>query len=103
DLDGQQLRFTVHSAAAGECGVRVMLAGKTVGQASCRLNEPATVGISTVDAWSPDHPTLYDLEFSLPQGDRVTSYFGLRKVEIRKDAAGFNRIFLNNHPLFGIG
>ena len=33
----------------------------------------------------------------------MKSYFGMRKVEVRKDAAGVNRIFLNNAPLFLIG
>ncbi len=33
----------------------------------------------------------------------MTSYFGMRKIEVRKDAAGVERIFLNNSPLFMIG
>jgi hypothetical protein len=28
--------------------------------------------------------------------DEVRSYFGLRKIEVKKDAAGVDRIFLNN-------
>ena len=54
-------------------------------------------------AWSPDSPTLYDLDVKLQDGDRVKSYFGMRKVEVRKDAAGFDRIFLNSQPQFLIG
>jgi beta-galactosidase/beta-glucuronidase len=103
DLDGNRLHLTVHSPSSGEFGVRIALAGKTVGQGTGQLNTPTDVLMSDIEPWSPDSPTLYDVEISLPEGDRVTSYFGMRKVEIRKDGAGYNRIFLNGSPLFGIG
>jgi beta-galactosidase/beta-glucuronidase len=103
DLDGNRVHLTVHSTSKGEYGVRLALAGRTVGQGTGQLNEATDVLVSDIAPWSPDSPTLYDVEISLPGGDRVTSYFGLRKVEVRKDSAGFNRIFLNGSPLFGIG
>jgi beta-galactosidase/beta-glucuronidase len=103
DLDGNRLRLEVHSPAKGEFGVRVALAGKTVGQTSGQLNQASEVLLTDIEPWTPDTPTLYDVEISLPEGDRVNSYFGMRKVEVRKDPAGFNRIFLNGSPLFGIG
>jgi hypothetical protein len=57
--------------------------------------------------WSPDHPHLYDLKVQLMEKedtvDEVASYFGMRKVEIRKDANGINRIFLNNEAVFNFG
>ena len=57
--------------------------------------------------WSPDHPYLYDLKVQLMEKedtvDEVASYFGMRKVEIRKDSNGINRIFLNNEALFNFG
>jgi beta-galactosidase/beta-glucuronidase len=103
DMDGNRLRLTVHSSSSGEYGVRIMLAGKTVGQGTGQLNQPLDVLVSDVEPWSPDSPTLYDVEVNLPEGDSVAGYFGMRKVEIRKDSAGFNRIFLNGSPLFAIG
>lgn len=45
--------------------------------------------------WEPANPALYDLEIELSNGDHVTTYFGMRKIEARD---GF--IFLNNHPLY---
>ena len=59
--------------------------------------------MSQVSTWSPDTPVLYDLEIALKGGDAVKSYFGMRKIEVRKDAAGVNRLFLNNQPVFQIG
>jgi hypothetical protein len=35
--------------------------------------------------------------------DSVTSYFGMRKIEVKKDESGINRLFLNNKPLFQYG
>ncbi len=57
--------------------------------------------------WSPDHPHLYDLKVQLLENedtlDEIESYFAMRKVEIRKDAQGINRIFLNNRAIFNFG
>ena len=61
------------------------------------------LALSQTELWSPDSPTLYDLEIALKSGDSVKSYFGMRSVEARADAAGANRIFLNHKPLFQIG
>lgn len=60
-------------------------------------------------SWSPDSPFLYDIEFSMfdKKGKKVTdhvkSYFGMRKVEVRKDKAGDPRIFLNGEEIFQYG
>jgi hypothetical protein len=103
DIDGNRLRLTAHATSAGEFDVRIALAGKTVGQGTGQLNQPLDVLVSDVEPWSPDSPTLYDVEVNLSEGDTVAGYFGMRKVEIRKDLAGFNRIFLNGSPTFSIG
>ncbi|MCA9242108.1 MAG: hypothetical protein KDA37_17980, partial [Planctomycetales bacterium] len=62
--------------------------------------------------WSPEAPHLYDLELSLSLDklgrmrevvDLVGSYFGMRKVELRKDDQGVPRIFLNDQAVFNFG
>ncbi|MCP4455882.1 MAG: glycoside hydrolase family 2 [Planctomycetes bacterium] len=58
--------------------------------------------------WSPDSPFLYDLQVTLKDRsghvvDRVDSYFAMRKIAVGKDAAGINRLLLNNEPLFQYG
>ena len=53
--------------------------------------------------WSPGCPHLYDLTVKLASGDRVKTYFGMRKVEMKK-VGKFQRVFLNNEELeFQIG
>jgi len=103
DLDGRKLRLTVRSGASGGFTAIARLAGKTEGQVSGKLNQPIELLLAELKPWSPDAPTLYDLDVSLATGDRVASYFGMRKIEVRKDAAGFERLFLNGEPLFHIG
>ena len=58
--------------------------------------------------WSPSDPFLYDLEVQLldQEGkvvDKVSSYFGMRKISLGKGEDGYTRLFLNNKPLFQIG
>src|ERR1019366_156135 len=103
DLDGRKLRLTVHSGSSGDFTALARLGGKTAGRVSGKLNQECVVPLSDVRPWSPDAPTLYDLDISLDSGDHVTSYFGMRKIEIRQDAAGIPRLFLNGQPLFMIG
>ncbi|MBS0027565.1 sugar-binding domain-containing protein [Chitinophaga sp. 22321] len=57
--------------------------------------------------WSPSDPFLYDLSIKVSQGkkivDEVTSYFGMRKIDIQKDDKGADRIFLNNKYTYNLG
>ncbi|MBN1845265.1 MAG: hypothetical protein JW810_06245 [Sedimentisphaerales bacterium] len=68
------------------------------------------VEIPNARCWSPEDPFLYDVTITLrrfndPQqvDDQVTSYFGMRKIEVKKDADGLNRLWLNNKVLFQYG
>lgn len=103
DLDGKQLRIDVHAAHPATFTATASLHGREVGRISGRTGSELRLPLRAIEPWSPDSPTLYDLQVKLSSGDTVQSYFGMRKVEVRKDAAGFNRIFLNNRPLFLIG
>ncbi|MGB4405476.1 MAG: sugar-binding domain-containing protein [Sphaerochaeta sp.] len=54
--------------------------------------------IDEIHYWSPESPSLYDVEISLEYEkaiDHVQSYFGMRKIEIQN---GY--ILLNNKPLY---
>jgi hypothetical protein len=57
--------------------------------------------------WETENPRLYDFQLSIIRGDKVidsvNSYFALRKVEIKADKKGFNRIFVNNKAVFQLG
>ena len=65
------------------------------------------IPIKKMKLWSPEDPYLYDLYVSLhwkgEETDFVKTYFGMRKVEIKKDHDGHDRIFLNNKYIFNLG
>ena len=52
--------------------------------------------------WSPEDPYLYDLEVTLPSGDRVESYFGMRKFSVMVHQ-GRRVLALNDQPCFQSG
>ncbi len=103
DVDGSKLRLSVHGSAAGEFTATATLRGRTVGRVTGETETDTAIPLDTLELWSPDTPVLYDLEVTLQTGDSVKSYFGMRKIEVRRDAAGINRLFLNNKPQFMIG
>ena len=112
DLDGKRLQIVVSCATGGSSGpescsdtftATAILQGRKIGAVSGKAGEATSVGLDRVEPWSPDSPTLYDLEVKLKSGDSVKSYFGMRKIEVAKDTSGYNRLFLNHHPVFQIG
>ncbi|WP_426582649.1 sugar-binding domain-containing protein [Mucilaginibacter sp. R-33] len=97
DVDRSLVNIEVRSA--GDALVEITVAGKRV---KGRSNTVITVQVKNARLWSPDDPYLYDLAIHLGK-DEVKSYFGMRKVEIKKDAKGFDRIFLNNKYTYNLG
>lgn len=57
--------------------------------------------------WSPDHPFLYDLKFEIIRDgkviDEAESYFAYRKISMKKDNEGIQRMMLNDEFLFQYG
>ncbi len=93
--------------------VRILAQGQVVAQAAIvdfdcvtGYSSPANIAIPHARSWSPDDPFLYDVELVYAAAgtqDRVRSYFGMRKIEVRRAPDGRDRIFLNNKPIFQYG
>ena len=93
------LAFDVRSPKFAKPEVTVEVAGVkgTTADGKVTLALPAPVRL-----WSPDAPNLYD--FTAACGaDTVRGYFGMRKIETRRDAKGVLRFFLNGEPVFLMG
>jgi hypothetical protein len=97
---------TIHLEAYDSKTARVKLttiAAKKDGKAG----EPIELSLLDPILWSPDRPHLYELKVELVDGDKVVdkvdSYFGMRKIEVKKDAEGVNRLWLNNKVVFQYG
>lgn len=75
------------------------------GREVARVEETApsmSLQIPNAKLWSPDSPTLYDLEIRL-NDDVVHSYVGVREVGRTRDADGHLRFTLNGKPIFHWG
>ncbi len=91
-----------------ECGGKInatVLDGESV-IFEGEISEKASIPVPDAKLWSPEFPFLYDLKLTLEcegEKDEVSSYFGMRKYSIVKDADGIPRLGLNNKPYFQRG
>ncbi|MDR1809313.1 MAG: beta-galactosidase [Prevotella sp.] len=71
------------------------------------VSEKLSIKIPNPVLWTAETPKLYGLNVELLKGktviDQVSSYFAMREVSPQKDENGYNRIFLNNKPVFQYG
>ncbi|QEH36736.1 Beta-glucuronidase [Aquisphaera giovannonii] len=106
-LDRSAFTVTVHGAEEGAVRIEARDGDRLVGQAEGRTGRGVAVPIVEPKPWSPSSPHLYDLTVTLLRDgkvvDRVASYAGLRKIEVRRDSQDVLRLFLNNEPLFQYG
>ena len=71
--------------------------GKVINKVKTNQDE-ITISLDKLYLWSSDSPNLYDVEVSMA-GDKVTSYFGMRKLsQVLMD--GKKQLYLNNKPFF---
>ena len=87
--------------------LEISFAGQLVATGSGSSGEAIRVPLPDFKSWSPDAPHLYDIRIKLQDAarsmDEVASYFGMRKIELKADAAGIQRIHLNDVPTFQYG
>ncbi len=110
DLDASAIE--VHTALSGfkpgdKINISVTDQGKNITTKTFENIGPHKITLPGLQAWSPDHPKLYDLTISLERAgkplDEVTSYFGMRKISLKKDENGIQWIMLNNQFQFQLG
>lgn len=110
DLEAEGLKCGVAVANTAddlEIEAIASVAGQRVARISGPPNSPLFLSIRQPHLWSPEDPFLYDLTISLKRAgrelDRVDSYFGMRKVALKKDALGRMAVALNERIIFQIG
>ncbi len=89
---GRGCTLTIRMLDSGKCAAQETLHAGSGTTALLKLPEPK--------AWSPEFPFLYDIEFTVRDGegrvlDCVTSYAGLRKFHVEGD-----RLYFNNQEIF---
>lgn len=110
DVDAKALRLRVAVDSFSETlGVEAVasISGKEIARVSGAPNADLLLNLPAPHLWSPEDPFLYDLQVTLKDGgkaiDSVSSYFGMRKIALKKDDQGFTRIALNDEFTFQIG
>ncbi len=104
DIDAGTVRFEFDVAGGGFSRPEVAVAIEAVkGLTATTKDGVAVVKLPAgFKLWSPESPALYDFT-AVCGADKVQGYFGMRKIEVKKDANGILRIFFNNKPRFLIG
>ncbi len=107
-LDHKTIRVIAHENMVGYSRVRILDGDKEVSAVECHNQTFADVPVWEPKLWSPEHPFLYGVEVELFDDngqliDKVTSYAGMRKMEVKKDAEGINRLWLNDKAVFQYG
>jgi hypothetical protein len=105
DLGKAQCRVTAPAGFSVEILIRE--GSKVVAKTQGKSNVMMSIPIHNPKLWWPDSPFLYDISINLIKNnktvDRVSGYFGFRKISIAKDAKGIDRVFLNNKYIFNHG
>ncbi len=95
-----------NATANTKVAYEILDAGETVAQREAGSIGTTEFSLAKPKPWSPDSPTLYDLKITLLEGDQVvdtvTSYVGLRTIELGWTDNGV-QIFLNGEPIFQLG
>ena len=108
EYDNAVLKINVKTRSSkGSILAQVWKGKKMIAESTGLSGIDFEVPMKNFEAWSPATPVLYDLKLFVKVGnsiqDEVKSYFGMRKIEVKKGADGYQRIFLNNKPIFQYG
>ena len=103
-----KLSFDVNNSNGKEdITVDLLDNGKIVNSVKGKSGEAMEISVPNAVLWSPSSPKLYHINVSMSKSgkeiDRVSSYFSLRKVDMKKDECGYNRICLNDEFIFQMG
>lgn len=109
DVDNEELDIRVdgEGSAAGTVRAIGYAGDKEIGRSRGKIGEAFSLPVPDPKLWNTENPYLYDLKVQLLSNgrvvDEVDSYFGMRKIEIKKDEEGQAKIFLNDKFVYQLG
>jgi len=102
DFDNKRVRFTIQAKDPEGANIVVRKDGKVIAEdwyGAEKGYEDALILEEHFRPWSPDDPFLYDVTITLNGGDKVESYFAMRKFGTTT-ADGRKVMALNGQPIF---
>lgn len=110
DVDQKSVKVNaaVTNAQAGDQLVVSVWDGATkLAEQTIAPNSDASIAVSNPKLWSPQTPFLYDLKYTLMRKgkalDEAKSYFAMRKISMKPDNNGIQRMLLNDQFVFQYG
>lgn len=110
DVDAKALHFEaqVEGAQQGDQIVVEAYDGTAkIAEANTSIGSALKLAVPQAKLWSPDSPKLYDLNIKvLRKGkvvDEAKSYFAMRKITMKPDQTGIQRMYLNDKFVFHYG
>ena len=97
DIDNQSVNLnfiTSYDSVTDSLELIVKENDKILSKMRVQIDSEINIPIKNPKLWSPESPFLYDLEIKLISNgkvvDRIKSYFGMRKISIKKDVKWHN-------------
>lgn len=110
DVDNNKIKF--QTAAVGLTGkeklqLTISNGGYVIKDTVLSYTTNFSVSIPSPKLWTPEQPNLYSVEVALLNNNKATdqfsSYFAMRKIALGVDRNGYQRLMLNNEPVFQYG
>ncbi|MFC0772063.1 glycoside hydrolase family 2 protein [Terrimonas alba] len=110
DLDNKRVLVNarIENLQPGDQVIATAWDGETkVAEQSVSGNNETSLTIANPKIWSTENPFLYDLKYTVQRKgktiDEVKSYFAMRKISMKPDSKGIQRMLLNDQFVFQYG
>jgi len=98
-----KVKVVAANADGATAVVKVLDGVNEIASATVNVGVESDIAIANAKLWSPESPFLYNVQVELKKdgatADNVTSYFGMRQVEVKK-LRDKPYIYLNGQPTF---
>lgn len=110
DIDAHRISVSAavqNNKPGDQLKISILDGSTVIAEEKVAVDATAEISVKNEKLWSPEHPFLYDLKITLLRNgkpvDEIKSYFAMRKISMRPDAKGIQRMLLNNKFVFQYG